>query len=267
MTASAPWATACQLHRRIRPGLLPPLRPRQLTADGACSVSSHGFPCGGAAQEVVRQRRADVRRVPVGVRVAVEGEDVHLGRPRVDVDRLVSGEEVRGHRGVGGDAAQHVAFEGEARAQRVAAEPLEVELLGWVGVGGCAARGQDLVEGGVALRPEVGGPGLVERVDLAVPGREPASEVCGGGVAEAFGDMDPVLVADVPQTQRRMVAVVRGDGFDQADGPVAEDRAGGAEVLAAPGDRTPPEAVTGRISGCSVASQGVARRSWWPGRR
>jgi hypothetical protein len=41
-TASAPWATACQLHNRIRPGGLGPLRSRQFTALGACSISIHG---------------------------------------------------------------------------------------------------------------------------------------------------------------------------------------------------------------------------------
>lgn len=43
-TASAPWATACQLHNRILPGGLGLLRSRQLTALGACSISIHGWP-------------------------------------------------------------------------------------------------------------------------------------------------------------------------------------------------------------------------------
>ncbi len=43
-TASAPWAMACQLHSRIAPGGLGPLRGRQLTAPGACSSSIQGCP-------------------------------------------------------------------------------------------------------------------------------------------------------------------------------------------------------------------------------
>ncbi len=43
-TASAPRATACRLSARYCPGAFGTLTARQLTALGACSISSHGRP-------------------------------------------------------------------------------------------------------------------------------------------------------------------------------------------------------------------------------
>nr|WP_245898775.1 hypothetical protein [Nonomuraea indica] len=171
-----------------------------------------------------------VERVGVGV----DRDDVQPGRPVEDVHGLETEQEVRGDRDLGRDPAQDGGLGLEAGAQRLVAEAQVVELLGGVGVGGGDAGRADVVEGGVALRPEVGGPGVVERVDVVrVPLAQPAPEVGGGGVAVAGGDVAAVLVADVPQPERRMAAVVGGEPFDQGRGAVPIDRAGRAEVLAA----------------------------------
>lgn len=65
--------------------------------------------------------------------------------------------------------------------QFVAAEAREVERLRGVAERRGQARRLDLVERGVALRPEVGAPRPVELVNRAVPLGEPAAELVRGG--------------------------------------------------------------------------------------
>ena len=43
-TASAPWATACQLHSRSTPGRFSGLTSREAVTLGVCSISQNGCP-------------------------------------------------------------------------------------------------------------------------------------------------------------------------------------------------------------------------------
>ena len=200
---------------------------------------------GGAARdgpgEVGGHRQIDVGAAAVGDQVVVVGDEVDLAAPGPVVDGVALAQ--RRHE-VGGDgdarreAVQDVPLHAEVLAHGGVGEPLVVQRLG--GVDG--RRGEpgrvDVLEVAVALAPEGRAPGLVDRVDRAVRGGEPAAEVGGAGRAVAGGDGDAVLVVDVPHRQRRVVAVALGElPRDGGRGPtvvvvaVADGRPG-AELVA-----------------------------------
>ncbi len=104
--------------------------------------------------------------------VVVVGDEVDLGGPVgvVHALGLAHDHEVGGDRGVRGQLAQDVPFGPEVVLEGVGGEPLEVQLLGGVGVGGVQPGRQDLGPVAVVLGPERGGPRVVERVQGRVPG-------------------------------------------------------------------------------------------------
>jgi hypothetical protein len=157
----------------------------------------------------------------------------------VGVDGLVHADEVRRDRHVRGDPAQDLLLRQVALEQGVVGEPGEVQLLGGVGEGRREPRWQHLVEAVVELGPERRRPGVVERLDVAVPLGQPAPEVGGRLVAPAHRGVAAVLVADVPHLQRGVVGVPGGQPFDQVHGVLAVDAAGGAVVLASAGPHAP----------------------------
>src|SRR5690606_40410363 len=64
---------------------------------------------------------------------------------------------------------------------------------------------------------DLGGPGVVEGVEVAVPGAQPGAEVFGRHLAVALADVAAVLVADVPQGERRVRAVPLGEQGGEAE--------------------------------------------------
>src|SRR5690606_32738912 len=84
----------------------------------------------------------------------------------------------------------------------------------------------DLLPGRVALAPEGGGPGVVERIQAAVAFAQPGAEGAGGVLAVGVG---AVLVVDPPQPQGGMAGVAFGEGAGDPQGrlPVG----GGAHVV------------------------------------
>ena len=163
------------------------------------------------AAEVGGHRQVDVVVGVLGDQVVVVGDDVDLVGPAPVVDvRARGGHEVGGHRDVGRQLAQDVALEPVALEVLGRREAPEVELLGRVDGHRRAPRGGDLLPRAVALAPEGRAPGVVERVDRPVALAQPAAERLRAGLAVARADVRAVLVVDVPQRQRRMVAVALG---------------------------------------------------------
>lgn len=160
----------------------------------------------------------------VGDQVVVVGDEVDLAAPGPVVDRVALAE--RGHE-VGGDGdarrepVQDVPFGHEVLAQGGVGEAAVVELLRRVADGGCGARRVDLLVRGVALAPERGAPGFVDRVEGSVRGAEPVAEVGGAAAAVAGADGDAVLVVHVPERERGVVAVAAGELGGDAGGGLA----------------------------------------------
>ncbi len=180
------------------------------------------------AGQVRGEREVDVPlRVGRG-RVVVVGHDVQLRGPGEIVHALgVAGRhQVRGHRHVRRDLPQGVTQVAVVVEQRVRGEPVEVELLGGVGVRGRDERGEDVVERAVTLRPERGAPRLVERVDRGVPLAQPLAEGVGGGVGVVAGDVAADLVVHVPQRQRGVVPVALGHARGHPQRVLPVDRMG-----------------------------------------
>ena len=91
--------------------------------------------------------------------------------------------------------------------------------------GGHRSGRVDLLQARVALGPEVGAPGGVEALDVAVAVRQPGPEGLGAGGAEALGGVAAVLVADVPHDDAGMVAKTSRHGLGQLTGFAAEELA------------------------------------------
>lgn len=177
----------------------------------------------------------------VGDQVVVVGDEVDLAAPGPVVDRVAlaeRGHEVGGDRHARGQPVQDVPLHDEVLAHGGVGEAAVVQRLGRVADGGGGARRVDLLQVGVVLAPEGGAPDLVDRVDRAVDGAQPAAEVGRAGVAVAGGDGDAVLVVHVPQGERRVVAVALGEagGDVRGGGPVVgvavADGGAGAELVA-----------------------------------
>ncbi|CAM5263893.1 hypothetical protein SGLAM104S_01222 [Streptomyces glaucescens] len=184
---------------------------------------------GGAARhragEVGGHGEVDVGAAAVGDEVVVVGDEVDLAAPGPVVEGVAlaeRGHEVGGHRDAGREAVQDVPLRHEVLADGGVGEPLVVQGLRRIADGGGDARRVDLLQAGVALPPEGGAPGLVDRLDRAVRVRQPAAEVGGAGVAVTGGDRHAVLVVDVPHREGGVVAVALGQlgGDVRGGGPV-----------------------------------------------
>src|SRR5699024_10997260 len=151
---------------------------------------------GDAAGEVRGEGQLDLTAGVGGDQVVVVGDHVDVRGPGEVVHPLGrAGEhEVRGRGHVRGDLAQHRTQGAVVGQQLGAGGPGEGGLLGGVGVGGRGAGREDLLEGVVALRPERGAPGVVQRLDAAVAVLEPATEGRGGVVGEVVRDVAAQLV-------------------------------------------------------------------------
>ncbi len=211
-----------------------------LPVDGSGGVLQQqpGRAGGDRAGDVGGHRQVDMGAFGLGDQVVVVGDQVHLAAPGpvVDIAALAQRRhEVGGDRGLRGEPVQDVALGAEVGEHGVAGEALEVELVARVPRGGGGPRRFDLRPGGVALAPEDGAPGLVQRLQGLVALPQPAPEVHGRLLAVAGGDRCAVLVEDVPQRQRRMVGVALGQRGGDAGGGLAvgggavADRAAAAE--------------------------------------
>lgn len=205
---------------------------------------------GGAARdgagEVGGHREVDVGAAAVGDQVVVVGDEVDLAAPGPVVDGVAlaeGGHEVRGDRDAGGEAVQDVPLGDEVLAHGLVGEALVVQGLGRVADRGGHARRVDLLEVRVALAPEGGAPGFVDRVHGPVRAGQPGAEVGGAGRAVAGRDGHSVLVVDVPQGERGMVGVPGGECGGDA-------RRGGAVVTVAVADGAArAELVAGAVGG------------------
>ena len=117
-------------------------------------------------------------------------------------------------------------------AQLVVAEASPVQHLRGVGEGGHGGGRGHLLQARVALGPEVGAPGGVEALDVAVALGQPGPEGPGAGGAEALGDVAAVLVADVPHDDTRVVAQALGQRRGQGGGAFPVNGGAGAVLLA-----------------------------------
>ena len=117
-------------------------------------------------------------------------------------------------------------------AQLVVAETPPVQELGGIVEGGHGRRRGDLLQTCVALGPEVGAPGGVEALDVAVAVCQPGSEGLGAGGTVALGGVAAVLVADVPHDDAGMVTQALGQRPGQGGGALSVDGRAGAVLLA-----------------------------------
>ena len=108
--------------------------------------------------------------------------------------------------------------------EAVGGEALKVELLRRVGVRGCLAWRQYLLPLGVALRPEVGPPDVIEGIDGTVAVLKPGTEGAGGIVGIVVDVVAAKLVGNVPCTDRGMIFVSLSQGGDQLECVLAKDR-------------------------------------------
>ena len=163
-TESAPRATCCSESRVIWPGALARLCGCQFTDPVECSISIHGSPPASPRVRSAAKASSDTRVVEAVVQVVVVGDDVDVGRPRP----VVQVADVRGDHEVGGDrrcavAPDDVELGAVVVEQLVGAEPREVEHLTGIGGRQREPRSADLAPVGVALAPEAGAPGAVQR--------------------------------------------------------------------------------------------------------
>ena len=124
-TASAPCATACQLHSRMTTGALQRV---DVAARGDARGLFHQperLAVLEPAHQVVGQRHPGRRRV-VG-RVVVPGDEVQMRGPAVVVDRPVHAHEVRGHRQCRAGLPDGGLLVAEVRQHRVGGEPQVVQ--------------------------------------------------------------------------------------------------------------------------------------------
>ena len=143
--------------------------------------------------------------------------------------------EVGRDRHVGGVPPDDLVLGAVEVEQGVGAEAVVVEHVGGVVERRGAPRREDVVPGRVALAPEGGAPGVVERVEGGVPALEPAAEGDGAGVAVAGQVVAGVLVGDVPHGQGRVVVVAAGEPVGEAEGHLAVERRRRAPGLPAAG--------------------------------
>src|SRR2546427_7061335 len=103
-----------------------------------------------------------------------------------------------------------------ALEQSVGRKPNEIELLGRVGPGRRPAWRKDLFERGIALRPEIRSPSLVQPRDRAVAVTKPYPKRFGRHIAPTRGNVASELIADVPHRQGRMLPVPIRHRLDEA---------------------------------------------------
>ena len=185
------------------------------------------------AHEVALERRIAHARGVRRVGIAVVGDDVHVRGPPAIVGRLERAHEVRRDRLRRTRLQQDAPLRQVALQQHVGGEPAEVEHRRRIVAVGREARREDLVERAVPLRPEVGAPRRVERVDGAVLLAQPATVRIPRGIGEVHPQVAAELVSDVPHHHRRVVDVALGDASDELTGEASVDGGGGCEVLPA----------------------------------
>src|SRR5262249_52280803 len=87
-------------------------------------------------------------------------------------------------------------------------EPPVIQLLGGIAQILRGPRRQDLLPAPVALAPEGGRPGLVQRIESAVSEAQPAAERRGTVIAET---PSAIFIVYMPQAQCRVGRVARGE--------------------------------------------------------
>ncbi len=194
----------------------------------------HEDPGGAAAEGAGEVGGVAEVDVPGGAfEVVVVGDDVDgLGElPQVDVG-VVAGHEVRRHGLDRVDRAEQFGLGPVELEQLPGREALEVEDVGGVGDRRRRQGREDLVPGGVRLRPERGAPRRVEAVEVGVALAQPGAELGGGRRGVRAGVVAAVLVVDVPQLHGGVVVVAAGHLLGDAQGLGEVDVRGGVEALA-----------------------------------
>ncbi len=171
----------------------------------------------GTGDVILRRRDARCARLR-GVGIRVQRHDILLCRPGAIVERLEKAHKVGGHGHVRRDAAQDLALHVVEFEQAVGRKAPPVQLLRGVGKGGGAPWRVDLVPVVIALAPEGRAPGLVERIQRTVAPLQPGAKCGRRVIAEAFGDVAAVLIVDVPDRQRRVMAIAFRQARDQFAG-------------------------------------------------
>ena len=160
---------------------------------------------------------------------------------------------------------EHVPLRLVAREQRVGREALPVERLRRVDRRGCPAGRLDLRPAPVALSPERRSPGLVQRLELAVPRAEPDTEVLRRDRAVAGGHVQPYSLPDVPHRQRRVASVAAGELLGDPDARLAVDRR--ARAVVAPAAELEPYPLRGDGKDLRVLAHEPRGRSGGRGRQ
>jgi hypothetical protein len=211
------------------------------------------------AGEVGVHREQDVVVRPLGYEVVVVGHDVHFLAPFPVVRReAVGGHEVRGDGNVGREPADDVAFIDIALKEGVGGEAAEVQALGLVADAGREPGCINLVPFAVLLAPEEGAPGVVQLLQGAVAGLEPAAECGHGVVIVGVADRCAVLVVDMPQDQRGVRGIAAGQLFRDVGGGAAVLRRAGA--CHAPGSVAQRDTFAGNGTGLRILLPEPGRR-------
>ena len=230
ITASAPRPTWDRALRAISPGCLATFRPCPVHPGGGMLHEHPRAAPGDRAREVRVEGELDEVPVVGGDQVVVVGDHVDLVGPLPQIDvRAGVRHEVRGHRDVGRELVQDVALGAEALQDLLGAEAAPVQFERGVLHRRGGQRGMDLVGDAEGLSPEGGPPGGVDRLEGAVPPQRPVAERILREGREALAHGRAVLVMDVPERERGMVAVALGQGAGDAGGrgPVRRGRRAG----------------------------------------